>query len=63
MSHISRRFALFISEEEGAITVDWVVLTAIVAGVGSVSAWLVTSNIPGFAQNIGDAISVMSVGP
>lgn len=63
LSHIPRRVSRFLSDEKGAITVDWVVLTAIVAGVGSVSAWLITANIPGFAEHIGNAVSAMPVGP
>lgn len=43
----------FLSDEDGAVTVDWVVLTAAVVGIGVVAvSVLVTAN-----QGLGNSIS------
>ena len=43
----------FLSDEDGAVTVDWVVLTAAVVGIGVVAVFtLITAN-----QGLGNSIS------
>ncbi len=48
-------------DEEGAITVDWVVLTAAVVSLGMVAGALIWSNSGSVARNVGDFLDTQSV--
>jgi len=51
----------YLRDEDGAVTVDWVVLTAGIIGIGIVAASSVLSNVPTLADKIGSSVSVMTV--
>ena len=51
----------FLEEEEGAATVDWVVLTAAVVGLGTVAVDTVQDGIEALASDIATAISTKVV--
>jgi len=46
----------FRKDEEGAVTVDWVVLTAAIVGLGVAGITSVQTGIVGLASNIGTAV-------
>ncbi|TKD15527.1 hypothetical protein FBT96_16365 [Rhodobacter capsulatus] len=48
-------------DDEGAITVDWVVLTAAVVSLGMVAGSLIWSNSGSVARNVGDFLDTQSV--
>lgn len=47
----------FQANEEGAITVDWMVLTAAVVGIGVVAVFTLMTANQGLGDNIGSAMS------
>ncbi|HEY0276095.1 MAG TPA: hypothetical protein VGC31_08515 [Paenirhodobacter sp.] len=47
--------------EDGAVTVDWVVLTAAVVGLGAAALILIRQNTMDAAGNIGDYLSKVDV--
>ncbi|PYF11176.1 hypothetical protein C8J30_103272 [Rhodobacter viridis] len=49
------------SEEDGAVTVDWVVLTAAVVGLGAAALTLVRSNTGALSTKVGDYLASASV--
>jgi Flp pilus assembly pilin Flp len=51
------KFSAFLKDEAGAVTVDWVVLTAAVVGLGLVVFTFVQPAISTLASQIGDEIS------
>jgi Flp pilus assembly pilin Flp len=50
-------FSAFLNDETGAVTVDWVVLTAAVVGLGLVVFTLIRPAVGNLAQDIADEIS------
>lgn len=46
----------FIKDEDGAVTVDWVVLTAAIVGLGVAGISSVQSGVVGLAGEIGTAV-------
>lgn len=62
VTNIMAMFSGFARDEDAAVTVDWVVLTATVLFLGVASMFLVAGNIPGFADRISSSISNMPVG-
>jgi len=60
------KFSAFLKDETGAVTVDWVVLTAAVVGLGLLIFTLirpaVSSLATGIADELGDAQSCMESG-
>jgi len=52
----------FMKSEDGAITVDWVVLTAAVIGLAGSSAALINGGIVSASSNIEDGVMVQQVG-
>ncbi|WP_338548878.1 hypothetical protein [Roseovarius phycicola] len=52
----------FRKEDEGAVTVDWVVLTAAVVGLGVAGVTAVQGGVDGLAQNISTGVSSQQVG-
>jgi Flp pilus assembly pilin Flp len=51
------KFSAFLNDETGAVTVDWVVLTAAVVGLGLVVFTFVQPAISNLASDIGSEIS------
>jgi Flp pilus assembly pilin Flp len=51
------KFSAFLNDETGAVTVDWVVLTAAVVGLGLVVFTFVQPAISTLASDIGTEIS------
>jgi len=60
-------FKNFSKDEDGAVTVDWVVLTAAVVGLGVAGVASVNTGITGLADKISDEMatnaSVVTLGP
>ena len=50
------KFSAFLKDEAGAVTVDWVVLTAAVVGLGLVVMVYIQSAVSGLASDIADEI-------
>ena len=46
----------FLKDEDGAVTVDWVVLTAAIVGLGVAGISSVQSGVVGLAAKIGTAV-------
>ncbi len=51
----------FAKDESGAVTVDWVVLTAAIVGLGIVIINSVGTNTAELAREIGDSVKAQSV--
>ncbi len=62
LNNIAARISGLIADEDGAVTVDWVVLTASIVMLGMAAAFTVTGSVPGLASKISTHISVMTVG-
>ncbi|MEM8773718.1 MAG: hypothetical protein AAGF53_01715 [Pseudomonadota bacterium] len=52
----------FRKEEEGAVTVDWVVLTAAVVGLGVAGVTAVSGGVNTLATNISTGVAGQTVG-
>jgi Flp pilus assembly pilin Flp len=50
------KFNAFLKDEAGAVTVDWVVLTAAVVGLGMVIFTIIQPKVAGLATEIGAEI-------
>ena len=46
----------FVTSESGAVTVDWVVLTAAMVGLGFATIMLVSNGVEGLSENINTAL-------
>ncbi len=57
------RFTGFIKQQDGAVTVDWVVLTAAVVFLGVAVAFSVSSSIPTLANQISTTVANSGVTP
>ncbi|HHB81254.1 MAG TPA: hypothetical protein ENK83_05855 [Aliiroseovarius sp.] len=55
------RSARFVQDEKGAITVDWIVLTATIIALGMAAAFYVGSNVPGVADKLRDYLTDYSI--
>lgn len=55
------KFSAFLKDEAGAVTVDWVVLTAAVVGLGLVVFTFVRPAVSDLAVQIGDEIDAAGV--
>ncbi len=55
------KFSAFLKDEAGAVTVDWVVLTAAVVGLGLVVFTFVRPAVSDLAVQIGKEIGVAGV--
>ena len=51
----------FVSDETGAVSVDWVVLTAATVGLAVIAIALLVSVNDGVGQNIGDGLKAAEV--
>lgn len=58
---ISNLFRRFAREEEGAVTVDWVVLTAAIVGLATAIIVLVQGGTENLAGDISSALAGISV--
>jgi Flp pilus assembly pilin Flp len=50
------KFSAFLNDETGAVTVDWVVLTAAIVGLGLVVFTFIQPAISQLASDIGDEV-------
>ena len=55
-------FKKFFNDESGAVTVDWVVLTAAIVGLGMVVMTTVGGGVAALGDDIADDISTRAVG-
>lgn len=53
----------FLRDDDGAVTVDWVVLTAAVVLLGVATAFMATSTVPDLANNIDTFLRSQTVVP
>lgn len=51
-----------IADEDGAVTVDWVVLTAAIIGLGMVVLMPIAYSADSVSQNVGEGIGERQVG-
>lgn len=56
------KFKKYIKAEEGAVTVDWVVLTAAVCGLAAVTIVAILNGTDNVGTNVGDYLSAREVG-
>ena len=56
-----RRIARFLVAEEGAVTVDWVVLTAAVVGLGVAALGAVKSGMQNITDRINSQLSSQAI--
>ncbi|MEL6203753.1 MAG: hypothetical protein AAFR47_00365 [Pseudomonadota bacterium] len=54
-------FAAFLKDESGAVTVDWVVLTAALAGMGIAVALVLGSQFAPASQNLGTFLGARTI--
>ena len=54
-------FARFVRCEDGAVTVDWVALTAAVLMIGLFAGFTVSSSVPELANKISEVVSKQPV--
>ncbi|NBZ88687.1 pilus assembly protein [Stagnihabitans tardus] len=59
---LAQLFKAFSSDETGAVTVDWVVLTAAIVGLGMVVVTSVGGGIETMGTNISDNLGGQSIG-
>ncbi|HCZ01333.1 MAG: hypothetical protein A3D16_06935 [Rhodobacterales bacterium RIFCSPHIGHO2_02_FULL_62_130] len=52
----------FLTDEDGAVTIDWVVLSAAVIGMGMLVLYPVAFSAESSSQGISDSISARGVG-
>ena len=57
-----RKFKNFMKCDSGAVTVDWVVLTAAIVGLGMVVLIPIAYSTDSSAQGVSDYISTLNVG-
>lgn len=50
----------FLRKEHGAVSVDWVVLTAAVVGMSAISFWAIEDNSNALMDSAGDAIAAQN---
>ncbi len=55
-------FKKFAKDEDGAVTVDWVVLTAAVVGLGVAGVTTVSGGVGELAESISDGVADAEVG-
>lgn len=66
MEHFKNQLAQlkgFFMRQDGAVTVDWVVLTGGIVFLGLALAFTVTGNIPGLADQISSTVASSEVVP
>ena len=53
----------FTADESGAVTVDWVVLTAAIVGLGIAVIAAVSNGVESLGDRISEAVSTQPIGP
>ncbi len=53
----------FFCADDGAVTVDWVVLTAAIVGLGIAAGFTVSSSVPDLANAVGTFVASQTVMP
>ena len=59
--HMYRLFQKFARDEDGAVTVDWVVLTAAIVGLGVAVLTTVGGATDDYADTVGSHLSTLGV--
>ena len=59
--HITSQIKNFVADDSGAVTVDWVVLTAAIVGLGLAVITSVRSGVSSLGTNISNSLSSASV--
>lgn len=54
---LAKRFHNFLKQTDGAVTVDWVVLTALVVGLAVTAVGQISGAVAGVEQSIATSIS------
>lgn len=54
---------IFLREEDGAVTVDWVALTAGVLLIGIFASFAISSSVPDLADHLSSYMANTNVGP
>lgn len=54
---------LFLREDDGAVTVDWVALTAAILMIGMFTGFTVTSSVPSLADSVSTFVANRPVVP
>jgi len=62
-ARLTRPLRRFAREDDGAATVDWVVLTAAIVLLGMGAGFIVTSAVPGLADKIDEVLRKQEVVP
>lgn len=60
---LDKSLALFVTSDSGAVTVDWVVLTAAITGLGLASAAAVRSGVGALGSDVSASLTSASVAP
>lgn len=60
MARLSRKFKAFLSDESGAVTVDWVVLTALLVGLATPIGVNYVDQLTGATEAVRDGISAQT---
>ncbi len=47
----------FLADQDGAVSVDWVVITAAVVGLSAISFWAIEDNSFALMESAGDAVA------
>ncbi|WP_371171352.1 hypothetical protein [Aliiroseovarius sp. 2305UL8-7] len=61
-TNITARLYGLATDEDGAVTVDWIVLTAAIVMLGMASLFIVGSNIPGLADQVSSVVANQDTG-
>lgn len=52
MSKFKKVFSIFLTEDEGAVTVDWIAMTATILFLGMATAFYVSTSVPFVAEKL-----------
>ncbi|MBS8225920.1 Flp family type IVb pilin [Vannielia litorea] len=58
---MEKMLSKFLREDDGAVTVDWVVLTAAIVGLGIAVATVVGQGAMSHSTSLGNYVSAMSI--
>lgn len=63
MEAIKRLLTRYVRNDEGAVTVDWIALVAVIVMLGMAAGFSVSSSVPELANNMSSFLSNSPVGP
>lgn len=63
MEAIKRLLTRYVRNDEGAVTVDWIALVAVIVMLGMAAGFSVSSSVPELANNMSTFLSNSPVGP